>query len=75
LADARVPGLSVDLTFATAYNPVLQLSKMVLACAGYQVSATLVRYHQTTFEVAGLAFGPGARELADYFETCRRKKL
>ena len=39
VADAIVPGLSADGTFATAYNAVLQLSKMALACAGYRVSA------------------------------------
>lgn len=36
LADAAVGGLSADRKFATAYNAVLQLCKMVLACAGYR---------------------------------------
>lgn len=74
MADAIVPGLSADRTFATAYNAVLQLSKMVLACAGYRVSATLPGHHQTTFEVAGLILGAPGRQLTDYFETCRRKR-
>jgi hypothetical protein len=34
MADASVPGLSADRTFTTAYNAVLQLSKVALACAG-----------------------------------------
>jgi hypothetical protein len=34
LNDAAVPGLSPDRAFATAYNAVLQLSKLALACAG-----------------------------------------
>ena len=41
LHDADVPGLSPDRTFATAYNAVLQLSKLALACAGYRVSPSL----------------------------------
>ena len=73
MADAAVPGLSADRTFATAYNAVLQLSKMALACAGYWVSATLPGHHQPTFEAAGFVLGAASRRLTDYFETCRRK--
>lgn len=50
MADAGVPGLSPDRTFATAYNAVLQLSKLALACAGYRVSASVPGHHQATFE-------------------------
>ena len=74
MADARVPGLSPDRRFATADNGVLQLSKMALACAGYRVSTTLPGHHQTTFEAAGFVLGAAARQLTDYFETCRRKR-
>jgi len=74
MGDATLPGLSADRTFATAYNAVLQLSKMALGCAGYRVSATLPGHHQTTFEAAGSVLGTGARQLTDYFETCRRKR-
>src|SRR5215472_13159687 len=68
------PGLSPDRTFATAYNAVLQLSKLALACAGYRVSAAVPGHHQTTFEAAGLVLGAGGRHFTDYFETCRRKR-
>jgi hypothetical protein len=37
LQDAALSGLSADRRFATAYNAVLQLTKMVIACAGYRV--------------------------------------
>jgi hypothetical protein len=74
LADATVPGLSADRVFATAYNAVLQLSKLALMCAGYRVSATLPGHHQTTFEAAGFVLGTAGRQLSDYFETCRRKR-
>lgn len=74
MAGAAVPGLSADRTFATAYNAVLQLSKVALACAGYRVSATLPGHHQTTFEAAGFVLGSAVRQLTDYFETCRRKR-
>jgi hypothetical protein len=74
MADAGVPGLSPDRTFATAYNAVLQLSKVALACAGYRVSAAVPGHHQTTFEAAGLVLGTSGRHFTDYFETCRRKR-
>lgn len=74
LSDAALPGLSADRTFVTAYNAVLQLSKMALVCAGYRVSASLPGHHQTTFEAARLVLGPAAQQLTDYFETCRRKR-
>jgi hypothetical protein len=74
MADASVPGLSADRRFATAYNAAPQLSKMVLACAGYRVSTTLPGHHQTAFEAAGLVLGSAPRQLTDYFETCRRKR-
>jgi len=74
LADATVPGLSADRTFATAYNAALQLSKMALACAGYRVSATLPGHHQTMFEAARLVLGTATQQLTDYFETRRRKR-
>ena len=34
LQDAAIEALSADRRFATAYNAVLQLAKMVIACAG-----------------------------------------
>jgi hypothetical protein len=73
-ADAGVAGLSADRSFATAYNAVLQLSKLALACAGYRVSAAVPGHHQTTFEAAGLVLGASGRHFTDYFETCRRKR-
>ena len=72
--DAAVPGLSADRTFATAYNAVLLLSKIALACAGYRVSSALPGHHQTTFEAANIVLGPAARQLTSYFETCQRKR-
>ena len=74
LTDSALPGLSADRTFATAYNAALQLSKIVLACAGYRVSSTLPGHHQTTFEAAGHVLGSAGRPFTDYFETCRRQR-
>lgn len=74
LRDAGIEGLSADRRFATAYNAVLQLSKMAIACAGYRVAAG-VGHHQKTFEAVKTALGTySAENLADYFETCRRKR-
>lgn len=73
LADTAIEELSADRRFATAYNAVLQLSKMAVACAGYRVT-TGPGHHQKTFEAAKTALGKPSEPLADYFETCRRKR-
>ena len=46
---------------------------MAIACARYRV-AVGAGHHQTTFEAVKLALGPGSTNLADYFDTCRRKR-
>lgn len=73
LQDAALPGLSPDRKFATSYNAALQAAKMAVACAGYRI-AFGTGHHQTTFEAVKLALGPGCVPLADYFDTCRRKR-
>lgn len=73
LSDAMIDALSADRRFATAYNAVLQLSKMAIACAGYRV-ASGSGHHQKTFDAAKVALGKSAETLVDYFETCRRKR-
>jgi len=72
MQDARLPGLSTDRQFATAYNAVLQLAKMAVACTGYRVVG--VGHHRTTFAAVELAMGPSIVPLATYFDTCRRKR-
>ncbi len=75
LKDAEVDGLSDDRRFATAYNAVLQLSKMAIACSGYRVSSNKTGHHRTTFEgVKNAVASQDVENLADYFETCRRKR-
>jgi hypothetical protein len=71
--DAMLAGLSEDRRFATAYNAVLQLAKMAIACAGYRVS-TRQGHHETTFAAIELALGESVSALAAYFDTCRRKR-
>jgi hypothetical protein len=73
LADAAVIGLSADRRFATAHNAALQTGTIAIACSGYRVSARS-GHHKVTFEAAGVAIGREADALADYFETCRRKR-
>ncbi|QHN03081.1 hypothetical protein FTO74_06630 [Granulicella sp. WH15] len=73
LADAALVALSADRRFATAYNAALQAATIAIACSGYRVSARS-GHHKVTFEAAGAAIGDGATALADYFETCRRKR-
>ena len=57
LKDAAVAGLSPDRVFATAYNAVLQLSKMALACGCYRVSANLPGHHQRRSKLPDLFWG------------------
>src|SRR5712691_3959446 len=66
LTDARLPGLSTDRQFATAYNAVLQLAKMAIACAGYRVVGT--GHHQTTFEALELAVGDQVSPFVPFFD-------
>jgi uncharacterized protein (UPF0332 family) len=73
LADASIEELSADRRFATAYNAVLQLSKMAIVCAGYRVTSG-AGHHQKTFEAVKAALGKTSEPLADYFDTCRRKR-
>jgi len=72
LQDAAVAALSADRRFATAYNAVLQLAKMVIACAGYRVAGP--GHHLATFEVLETAMGSSVAELVTYFDICRRKR-
>ncbi|MGH9897293.1 MAG: HEPN domain-containing protein, partial [Pyrinomonadaceae bacterium] len=73
LTDAAISSLSSDRRFATAYNAVLQLSKMAVACAGYRLTIGL-GHHQKTFDAAKLALGPSSENLVYYFGICRRKR-
>src|SRR5436309_6735 len=72
LQDAGVKALSADRSFATAYNAVLQLAKMVIACAGYRVVGP--GHHMTTFEALEIAMGSSVSAVVTYFDTCRRKR-
>jgi hypothetical protein len=73
LGDAAIPELSEDRRFATAYNAVLQLATMAVACSGYRVSAKQ-GHHENTFAALKLALGPPAVGFADYFNACRKKR-
>jgi uncharacterized protein (UPF0332 family) len=74
LSDAAIDALSADRRFATAYNAVLQLVKMAVACAGYRVMSG-AGHHQKSFEAIKAAIPTVEVEnLADYFDLCRRKR-
>lgn len=72
LEDAAVEELSDDNRFAIAYQAALLAAKMAIACAGYRVKGAGA--HHTTFEALPLALGTGVKQLADYFDRCRRKR-
>ena len=72
LKDATLGALSPDRRFATAYNAVLQLGKIVIACQGYRVAGP--GQHQTTFQTLEIVMGPSVISFSSYFEHCRRKR-
>lgn len=72
LKDAKLGALSDDRRFATAYNAVLQLTKIVIACEGYRVVG--LGHHQTTFQALEIAMGPSISVLSAYFDFCRRQR-
>lgn len=73
LTDAALSALSADRRFATAYNAVLQLTKMTISCAGYRVVGA--GHHQTTFEALEIALGASIAPDANYFDACRRNAI
>ncbi len=74
LNDAAINALSADRRFATAYNAVLQLVKMAVACAGYRITSG-AGHHRKSFEAIKIAIGMvETANLADYFDLCRRKR-
>ena len=72
LTDSKIEALSNDRRFATAYNAVLQLAKIVIACKGYRVTGA--GHHQTTFQALEMALGSEGVPYAAYFEQCRRQR-
>jgi uncharacterized protein (UPF0332 family) len=72
LQDGGIESISADRRFATAYNAVLQLSKIVIACSGYRVAGP--GHHRTTFEALEIAMGSSVSAMAAYFDMCRRKR-
>ena len=73
LSDCVIEGLSVDRSFATAYQAALNISRMVIAASDYRVSAK-TGHHALTFEIAGLILGERFQGYLDFFEVCRRKR-
>ena len=71
LADAGVTAVSADRRFATAYNAALLTAHMVIACAGYRVTAK-TGHHKVAFDAVRLS--ANVSKYADYFERCRRKR-
>ena len=73
LADAGVTAVSADRRFATAYNAALLTAHMVIACAGYRVTAK-TGHHKVALGAITLTLSANASKYAVYFERCRRKR-
>lgn len=72
LRDAAIEALSPDRRFATAYNAILTLAKMVIAASGYRVAGQ--GHHRSTLEALEQALGHKHSDWIDYFDACRRKR-
>ena len=73
LKDCVIEGLSVDRSFATAYQAALNLSRMIIMLSNYRVSSK-TGHHALTFEIAGLILGERFQEYFNFFDVCRRKR-
>ncbi len=47
---------------------------MALACSGYRLDSKGGGHHVTAFEALPLSLGGGVKKLADFFDSCRRKR-
>jgi hypothetical protein len=74
LKDASSKSISSDTQFVTAYGAALLLAKMALACSGYRLDSKVGGHHVTAFEALPLSLGNGVKKLADFFDSCRRKR-
>src|ERR1022692_1363946 len=68
LKDAKLEDLSDDRRFATAYNAVLQLTKIVIALQGYRVAG--LGHHQAAFQALEIAMGRSVLPFSSYFDRC-----
>lgn len=73
LKDATLIGLSADHRFSIAYNAVLQLANMAIACVGYRL-AVGEGHHKNTLGTVQIDLDPSSVLLATYFQVCRRKR-
>lgn len=72
LKDAEMHGVSDDNRFGMAYEAVLHLSRMAIACAGYRVKG--MGFHRNTFVALELAMGSEVSAYAIYFDQCRLQR-
>jgi len=71
LADARLPGLSTDRKFTTAYSAALLISTAALAATGYR--APQEGHHYWTIQSLAFTLEQGPAIIAQ-FDTFRRKR-
>lgn len=74
LADANIPGVSVDRRFATAYSAALGLAATVLRASGYRSSASRGGHHWRTLSVLPELMGSAQLDRAAYLDSCRRAR-
>jgi uncharacterized protein (UPF0332 family) len=72
LKDSRVPALSLDRKFATAYSAILQAGRAILAARGYRTSGE--GHHMTVFNALKSVLDKDRHATLDYFNDCRNKR-
>ena len=73
LADAGIELLSIDGRFGQAYDAARAFATLVIRASGYRVRAA-GGAHYTTFLALEAADPKRFKQLAAYFDTCRRKR-
>ena len=72
LSDAAVSSVSTDGRFNHAYEAALILATIPLRCAGYRTRGDA--HHSAIFEALPSVMGTELEEMAEYLQTCRRKR-
>lgn len=71
LHDAAQSGISIDNRFILAYHGALSAATAVIVGAGYRPSSA--GHHRTVFRALSLV-DADMMEVADYLDTCRRRR-
>jgi hypothetical protein len=74
LADAAVPGVSLDRQFAIAYEAALALATIALRAVGYRARGSSSAHHWLILASLPEVMGGDLESRSRYYQACRRKR-